>query len=108
MELPDNLAEALRTLSGAVDLLEAAAERRVRAEAARADLETELRVMADDRARLAGELDASLAHADDLSAANAEAGKRLDRISETVRAMLATASPSPSAPPAPPLPESQP
>ncbi|MGL5115586.1 MAG: DUF4164 family protein [Beijerinckiaceae bacterium] len=54
-------AEALKRLSVAVDLLEAAATRRLAAERADADRLTELDLMRADRVRLAEQLDAAMA-----------------------------------------------
>jgi chromosome segregation ATPase len=88
MELPDRLTSSLRRLTGALDLLEAAAERRAQADATRADLEMELSVMQDDRARLGSELDKAMANTERLLAANAEVGERLDRVSAALRDML--------------------
>ena len=76
-------------LTGALDQLEASAMRRSAADAARANLEDELAVMADDRTRLAAELDGALARAQTLGSANAEVAQRLDRAGATVRAILA-------------------
>jgi hypothetical protein len=94
LELPDTLASALRSLSGAVDLLEAAAQRRLESDAARTDLETELVVMAEDRARLADELDRSLARADDLATVTKDVSRRLDQVCENIQVMLAPALPA--------------
>ena len=49
--------EALRRLEASVALLESAVARRLDAERSHSDLETELEIMRDDRARLAAELD---------------------------------------------------
>ena len=93
MQLPDSLAAALRSLTGSMDLLEAAAERRIKVDAARTDLEDELNVMAEDRTRLARELDGSLSRCEGLAAANAEVSRRLDQVSRSLDAMLAAAVP---------------
>lgn len=88
MELPRRLANALQSISDAVDLLDAAAGGRVQADTNRADVRGELAVMQDDRMRLAGELGRSLARNQALLSANSEVGERLDRVAATVRALL--------------------
>lgn len=85
MDLPDRLQRALQRLNGALDALEAAAERRAEAEAARVDAEAEFAVMQDDRSRLAVELDAALARARGLDRAVDEVAGRLDRAGATLR-----------------------
>lgn len=59
MALPDSLHNAVRSLTSALDLLEAAVERRAQAESARADREQEVALMQEDRARLGEELELS-------------------------------------------------
>ena len=56
----------------------------------RGDLEEELSLMQDDRARLAVELDAALARAKALDAANLEASLGLERAGATLRSVLAS------------------
>ena len=63
-------------MRAAIDLLEAAIERRRRHDARRADADEEFAVMQDDRARLAVELDGAPAGNRALSAANAAAAER--------------------------------
>jgi chromosome segregation ATPase len=89
----DRLETALKRLSAALDQIEAAAERRALADAARADLETELAVMQDDRARLAVELDGASARARALDHATTEASKRLERANATIRDVLGAVEP---------------
>ena len=84
----DALDSALKRLSAAIDLLEAAEARRARAEASRANLEEEYAVMQDDRTRLAVELDATIARNKALMAANTEVARRLESAGATIRAML--------------------
>ena len=90
MTTQDRLDSVLRRLAAALDQLETAAEGRGRLAAARSDVEDELAVMQDDRARLAVELDGALARAKTLASANAEVSRRLERASEAIRAVLAT------------------
>src|SRR5271157_1061893 len=59
--MPDALESSLKRLAAAVDSLERAAERRMRHDEARANVEEEYALMQDDRSRLAVELDAALA-----------------------------------------------
>jgi len=68
--------------------LEAATERRLKAEALRANLEEELAVMQDDRARLAVELDGALARTLSLEATNEEAARQLSGATAAVKAVL--------------------
>ena len=88
MSLPPRLDAALQRLASALDQLEAAAERRQKADAARGDLEEELAVMQDDRSRMAVDLDAALARNKALAHANSEVQRRLTRVSSTIQALL--------------------
>ena len=56
-----SLDDGVRRLEAALGLLEAAVTRRLEAERRRGDLETELQIMQDDRARLAVELNGAMA-----------------------------------------------
>lgn len=89
--LPDVLGAALRRLSGALDNLEAATVRRAAVERARADLDEELKVMQDDRAQLAAELDGALARNRALALAQADVMTRLERAEQMVREIVADA-----------------
>lgn len=80
-------------LGAALDQLEAAAARRAQAEGARGNLEDELNVMQDDRARLALDLDGALARGRALASANAEVMRRLETVEDTVKALLAGVDP---------------
>ena len=59
----DPFEPSLRRMRAAIDLLEAALERRARRDASRRDADEELALMQDDRARLAVELDGALIEA---------------------------------------------
>jgi predicted nucleic acid-binding Zn-ribbon protein len=72
------LDEALRRLEVALTALEAATARRLEAERRRGDLETELALMQDDRARLAVELDGTLAKLNRLEAAADDVSRRVE------------------------------
>lgn len=91
MKLPQRLQEALSRLASALEQLEAAGERRAIADRVRADLEDELAVMQDDRARLAVELDGSLARTRALALANEDARLAVERASASVRVVLEAA-----------------
>jgi hypothetical protein len=79
---------SLRRMRAAIDLLEAALERRARRDAQRGDADEELALMQDDRARLAVELDSALDRGRALEAANAEAAKRLAQASEALDGLI--------------------
>lgn len=84
----DPLEPSLKRLRAAIDLLEAAVERRMRHDSAQGDAQEELALMQDDRARLAVELDGALDRNRGLLSANAEAAKRLNRAGAAIRAVL--------------------
>jgi hypothetical protein len=86
--LPHRLDAALKRIANALDHLDAAVERRVEIDRQRNDLAEEYSVMQDDRARLAVELDGSVARARQLEQATREAGKKLERASLTIKAIL--------------------
>ncbi|MDX7949924.1 DUF4164 family protein [Lichenihabitans sp. Uapishka_5] len=91
MALPDSLHNAVKTLTGALDLLEAAVERRVRADAARAQLEQELALMQEDRARLGEALEQSQLAGEQwrhTGAAVAERLEQMDAVCATLRDRL--------------------
>jgi hypothetical protein len=84
----DPLEPSLKRLRAAIDLLEAAVERRLRQDSAQGDAQEELALMQDDRARLAVELDGALDRNRGLLSANAEAAKRLGRAGAAIRSVL--------------------
>ncbi|MDH7798504.1 MULTISPECIES: DUF4164 domain-containing protein [unclassified Beijerinckia] len=94
MTLPPRLDAAMKRLEAALSHLEAAGERRIVAEGTRGNLEEELMVMQDDRARLAAELDGALARARSLSLANSEVRQRLEQASDALRVMISETRPS--------------
>jgi hypothetical protein len=79
---------SLRRMRAAIDLLEAALERRARLDAKRGDADEEFALMQDDRARLAVELDGALGRNRALEAANAEAAKRLAHASAALEKLI--------------------
>ena len=89
--MPPSLDDAMKRLDGALGHLEAAVSRRLDAEKSRGDLETELQIMQDDRARLAGELDGTLSRLNRAEAAAADVGVRVQRAMGAIRDVLARA-----------------
>ncbi len=79
---------ASRRLMLALDALEAAAEQRGETDRGQAALATQIHVLADDRARLAGELDVIMARSRGLEVANREVGQRIDAAIGTIRGVL--------------------
>ena len=79
---------SLKRMRAAVDLLEAAVERRVRRDAKRGDSDEELARMQDDRDQLAGELDGALSRNRALEAASAEAAKTVARATAALEAVI--------------------
>ena len=82
------LDDAVRRLEAALGALEATLGRRLDLERRRGDLETELQIMQDDRARLAVELDAASARLARMEAATADASRRVHRAIGAVRDVL--------------------
>ena len=79
---------SLKRLRAALDLLEAAVERRLQRDARHADADEELALMQDDRSRLAVELDGALGQNRALSAANSAAAEILARASAAIEDIL--------------------
>ncbi|MFN3674118.1 MAG: DUF4164 family protein [Bosea sp. (in: a-proteobacteria)] len=82
------LENALSRLDSALAQLEAAARRRLEAERGRANLETELTLMQDDRARLAAELDGAVARLGQIESAAQDVDQRLERAITVVGAVI--------------------
>jgi uncharacterized protein YicC (UPF0701 family) len=89
------LEDAMRRLDGALSHLEASVNRRLDSERRRGDLETELQVMQDDRARLAVELDATAARLEQVEAVAEDVDQRVQRAIGAMREVLAGADPKP-------------
>ena len=87
-----SLDATMKRLDVALTTLEAAAARRLQSERRRADLETELALMQDDRARLAVELDGALAKLNRLEAAADDVSRRVDRAMGVVRDVIGAGS----------------
>lgn len=83
-----SVAAALARLGTALGRLEAVVARRVEADAAPDDRDTELALMEQDRARLAAALDAATARLAAVEAAADAVGQRLDRAIGTVEGVL--------------------
>jgi uncharacterized protein YicC (UPF0701 family) len=79
---------SLKRIRAALDLLEAAVERRLQRDASRGDADAELALMQDDRARLAVELDSALSGNRALLASNTAAAERLARACATIEDLL--------------------
>lgn len=89
------LDEALSRLEAALGMLEAAVARRLEAERSRADLETELQIMQDDRARLAIDLESASLRVEAFEATTRDVEARVARAAEAVRAVLEEAGAAP-------------
>lgn len=85
---PVVIEKARRRLASALDLLEAAVNRRRESDRQRAELEAQIQAFGADRSRLAGELDHARAQAATLDATNREVAQRLDQAVDTIRAVL--------------------
>ena len=83
-----SLDEGMKRLEAALGLLEAAVTRRLEADRRRGDLETELQIMQDDRARLAVELDGTVARLHRVEAAATDVGRRVERAVGAIRDVL--------------------
>ncbi|MFC0217380.1 hypothetical protein FHS82_003307 [Pseudochelatococcus lubricantis] len=84
-----SLADALKRLDAAVAALERATVRRLELDRRGGDLPTELALMQDDRARLAVELDGTLARLAQLEAVAGDVDERLATALGKVESVLA-------------------
>jgi Domain of unknown function (DUF4164) len=87
--MASTLDEAVKRLENALGLLEATVARRLDVEKRRGDLETELQIMQDDRARLAVELDGALTRLHRFEAAAGHVGERVRRAIGAIEDVLA-------------------
>jgi hypothetical protein len=87
-EAPSAMAEALDKLRSAVDLLDAAAMRRLASERGEQARQTELELMRGDRAKLAELLDQALTRGRMLETAQKQAQDSVDRAITLVRQTL--------------------
>ncbi len=79
---------ATRRLAQALDLLDAAVERRVEIDRSRAILTEQVHALDADRSKLAADLDAQLAKVSGLEAANRDIARRLEAAMENIRHVL--------------------
>lgn len=79
---------AAARLLRALELLEAAVERRREADQAVGTVQQQLHVLGNDRARLAAELDAATARVRRLEEANRAVAKRLDQAMDSLRSLM--------------------
>jgi hypothetical protein len=84
----DTSEPSIERLRAALDLLEAALERRAKSGVRRTDADEELAIMQDDRSRLAVELDGALADNRAIAAANAAAAERIAKVRATIEELL--------------------
>ncbi|MGO4573616.1 DUF4164 domain-containing protein [Microvirga sp. 2TAF3] len=85
------LDDAMKRLEVALGLLEASVSRRLETERRRGDLETELQLMQDDRARLAVELDGALTRLQRYEAATDDVSRRVRQAIGTIQTVLVRA-----------------
>lgn len=85
-----SIEDASRRLALALDALDAAAEHRREAARSEAALAVQIQAFGDDRARLAGELDAAVARSRALATANREVAQRIAAAIDTIRTVLAS------------------
>jgi len=83
------LEEALRRLDTSLGMIEAAVNRRLAVDHARGDLETELQIMQDDRARLAVELDGAADRLGKVESATLDVSRRVERAITAIEEVLA-------------------
>jgi chromosome segregation ATPase len=91
------LDQALSRLDNALGQLEAAARRRLEVERGRANLEAELTLMQDDRARLAVELDGTMARLGQVQGVAEEVDRRIDRAMTALTGLIETVEARPDA-----------
>lgn len=83
-----NLAKSLSRLNDALDSLEKQADKVLETSGTVHSADEEVQRMADDRAKLAGELDSARSHSEKLKETNSEVSKRLVGAMEMVRGVL--------------------
>jgi hypothetical protein len=85
---PNVIEGATKRLRDALDLLEAAVERRVEADRGQAALAGQVHAFEADRSRLAAELDTASSRSRQLESANREVATRLDEAIDTIRTVI--------------------
>jgi chromosome segregation ATPase len=88
MSDPAAVEQATRRLSQALEMLDAAVDRRVEIDRSRAALAEQVHALDADRSKLAADLDTQTARARSLEAANRDVAKRLDAAMENIRHVL--------------------
>jgi len=88
MSDPSAVEQVTRRLAQALDMLDAAVERRIEIDRSRAVLTEQVHALDADRSKLAADLDAQLAKVHGLEAANRDVARRLDAAMENIRAVL--------------------
>ena len=83
-----NLAKALSRLNDALDSLEKQADKALESSGTVHSADEEVQRMAEDRAKLARELDSAKSHSEKLKETNSEVSKRLVGAMEMVRGVL--------------------
>lgn len=81
--------DAFHRLQAALSRLEAVVARRIEADTARGDHETELALMDEDRARLAAELDRASARLARMNAVTDDVERKIGRAIDTVESVVA-------------------
>jgi len=79
---------ATKRLALALDALEAAVERRQKADRGEEGLAAQLHALGTDRSQLASDLDAAVARARSLETSNREIARRLEVAIDTIRSVL--------------------
>jgi uncharacterized protein DUF4164 len=85
---PSAFEQATRRLSQALDMLDAAVDRRIEIDRSRAILAEQVHALDADRSKLASDLDMQLAKVRSLESANREVARRLDAAMENVRQVI--------------------
>ena len=80
--------QVTRRLTQALDLLDAAVERRIETDRSRAGLAEQVHTLDADRSKLAADLDSQLANVRGLEAANRDVAQRLDAAMDNIRTVL--------------------
>jgi uncharacterized coiled-coil DUF342 family protein len=88
MTAPTVVDHVTRRLAQALDMLDAAVERRVEIDRSRAMLTEQVHALDADRSKLAADLDAQIAKVRALEAANRDVAQRLDTAMENIQSVL--------------------
>ena len=85
---PSAIEQATRRLSHALDMLDAAVDRRIEIDRSRTILAEQVHALDADRSKLAADLDMQLAKVRSLESANREIARRLDAAMENIRNVI--------------------